>query len=84
MEPNVRAPIAFALRFPNSAESKYSPSELELLASVWACERFRTYLLGKSNVILKDHKTIIYALNEILIIKTFSVGGSPHSVPLPG
>ena len=64
MEPNVWAPIAFALRFLNSAKSKYSPNESEFLAIVWACEHFRTYLLGKRNVILTDHKTVIYALNE--------------------
>ena len=64
MEPNVWAPIAFASRFLNSAEIKYSTNELELLAIVWSCEHFRTYLLGKRFVILTDHKAIISALNE--------------------
>ena len=31
---------------------------------VWACEHFRTYLLGKKFEILTDHKTIILALEE--------------------
>ena len=64
VEPNVWAPFAFASRFLNSAEIKYSTNELELLAIVWACEHFRTYLLGKRFVILTDHKAIISALNE--------------------
>ena len=64
VEPNVWAPIAFASRFLNSAEIKYSTNELELLAIVWSCEHFRTYLLGKRFVILTDHKAIISALNE--------------------
>ena len=64
VEPNVWASIAFASRFLNSAEIKYSTNELELLAIVWSCEPFQTYLLGKRFVILTDHKAIISALNE--------------------
>ena len=64
VEPNVWAPIAFASRFVNSAEIKYSTNELELLAIVWSCEHFRTYLLGKRFLILTDHKAITSALNE--------------------
>ena len=64
VEPNVWAPIAFASRFLNSAEINYSTNELELLAIVWSCENFRTYLLGKRFIILTDHKAIISALNE--------------------
>ena len=64
VEPNVWAPIAFASRFLNSAEINYSTNELELLAIVWSCEHFRTYLLGKRFVILTDHKAIISSLNE--------------------
>ena len=64
VEPNVWAPIAFASRFLNSAKIKYSTNDLELLSIVWACENFRTYLLGKRFVILTDHMDIISALNE--------------------
>ena len=64
VEPNVWALIAFASRVLNSAELKYSTNELELLAIVWACEQFRTYLLGKRFVILTDHRAIISVLNE--------------------
>ena len=64
VEPNCWAPIAFASRFLKSAEIKYSTNELELLAIVWACEHFRTYILGHRFVILTDHKAIISALNE--------------------
>ena len=39
-------PISFASSFLNSAELKYSMNELEQLAVIWACENFRTYLLG--------------------------------------
>ena len=48
----------------NTAEAKYSTNELELLAIVWACEHFRTYLLGNRFRVLTDHKAISSALNE--------------------
>ena len=63
-EPGVWAPTAFASRFLNNAEAKYSTNELELLAIVWACEPFRTYLLSTRFQVLTDHKVIISALNE--------------------
>ena len=56
------APTAFASRFLNNAEAKYSTNELELLAIVWACEHFRTYLLGTRFQVLTDHKAIISEL----------------------
>ena len=53
-----------ASRFFNSAKLKYSTKELELLAEVWACEQFRTYLLGNKFEIITDHKATISALKE--------------------
>ena len=64
VEPGVLAPTAFGSRFLNNAEVKYSTNELELLAIVWACEHFRTYLLGTRFQVLTDHKAIISALSE--------------------
>ena len=64
IEPGVWTPTAFASRFLNNAETKYSTNELELLAIVWACEHFRTYLLGIRFQVLTDHKAIISALSE--------------------
>ena len=53
-----------ASRFFNSAKLKYSTNELELLAEVWACEQFRTCLLGNKFEILTDHKATLSALKE--------------------
>ena len=64
VEPRVWTPTAFASRFLKNAEVKYSTNELELLAIVWACEHYRTYLLGTRFQVLTDHKAIISALNE--------------------
>ena len=65
IEPGVWAPTAFASRFLNKAEAKYSTNELELLTIVWACDHFCTYLLGTRFQVLTDRKAIISALNEI-------------------
>ena len=48
---NEWVPIAFASRYLNCQEKKYSTNELELLAVVWAVDCFKHYLLGKEFVI---------------------------------
>ena len=62
IEKDVWVPIAFASRFLNDQEMKFSTNELELLAIVWSCEHFRNYLLCNHFVVLTDHKVIISAL----------------------
>ena len=64
VEGDVWVPIAFASRFLNDQEKKFSTNELELLAIVWSCEYFRNYLLGNHFVVLTDHKAIISALKS--------------------
>ena len=71
IEEDVWVPIAFASRFLNDQEKKYSTNELELLAIVWSCEHFQTYLLGNHFVILTDHKAIISALKTNRGNKTY-------------
>ena len=63
-------PVAFASRFLNVAELKYSNNELELLGLVWALDHFKNYLLGKRFSILTDHKTLIGALKDDKYTKT--------------
>ena len=55
----------------NSQEKKYSINELELLAVVWAVDRFKHYLLGKEFVIATDHKALTSALGEHRSNKTY-------------
>ena len=68
---NEWVPIAFASRYLNSHEKKISTNELELLAVVWAVDRFKHYLLGKEFVIATDHKALMSALGEHRSNKTY-------------
>ena len=68
---NEWVPIAFAFRYLNTQEKKYSTNELELLAVVWAVDRFEHYLLGKEFVIATDHKALTSAFGEHRSNKTY-------------
>ena len=64
-------PISFAPRYLNSQEKKYSTNELELLAVVWAVDRYKHYLLGKLFTIATDHKALTSALDGNKSNKTY-------------
>ena len=51
-------PIAFASKSLTDVETRYANIERELLAIVFACQRFSTYLLGRSFVAESDHKPL--------------------------
>ena len=51
-------PIAFASKSLMDAETMYANIEQELLAIVFACQRFSTYLLGRSFIVESDHKPL--------------------------
>ena len=51
-------PIAFASKSLTDVESRYANIERELLAIVFACQQFSTYLLGRSFVAESDHKPL--------------------------
>ena len=55
--------IAYASRFLNSLEEKYSVNELELLGVVWAIKHFKYYLYGKYFTVITDHQSLLSALN---------------------
>ena len=46
--------IAYASRFLNKAEEKYSINELELLGIVWSVEHFKHYLYGQYFTVQTD------------------------------
>ena len=51
--------VAFASRFLNINEERYSFLELELLGVVWAIEYFKYYLFGKNFTVLTDHRALL-------------------------
>ena len=51
-------PIAFASKSLSDAEQRYANIERELLAVVFGCERFHTYVYGKHFTIESDHKPL--------------------------
>ena len=62
-------PVAFASRSLTDAESRYANIERELLAIVFACKRFDTYILGREAVTVEtDHKPL-----EMIQLKDLNV-----------
>ena len=57
-------PIAFASRFLNSREKRYSVNELELLGVVWSTDYFKTYLYGKHFKVITDHRALLSIMKE--------------------
>ena len=55
---NELKPIAFASRYLNDAEKKYSIGELEIQAVFWGLERFRFHLYGKQVQLFYDHQAL--------------------------
>ena len=51
-------PVAYASRALTDTKKRYSQIEKEVLAIVWACERFTGYVLGKQIVLETDHKQL--------------------------
>ena len=46
----------------NEAQENYSTTDKEMLAMVFACEKFRPYILGSHVIIHTNHSTIKYLM----------------------
>ena len=46
----------------NEAQENYSTTEKEMLAMVFACEKFRPYILGSHVIIHTDHAAVKYLM----------------------
>ncbi|KAH9802719.1 hypothetical protein KPL71_001504 [Citrus sinensis] len=56
--------IYYASRTLNDAQLNYSTIEKELLAVIFALEKFRSYLIGSKVIVYSDHATIRYLLTK--------------------
>jgi len=54
----------YALRSIDSAQCNYSTTEKELLAVIFALEKFRSYLLGTKVIVFLDHVALKYLLKK--------------------
>lgn len=62
-EINADLPVYYASRTLNSAETRYSTIERELLAIIWACKQFRPYIYGRKFILYTDHKPLEWLFN---------------------
>ena len=60
-------PIAYESRKLNSAESRYSPTELEMLAVVHCCKIWRCYIEGRDVHVYTDHKPNTYLSTQAML-----------------
>ena len=51
-------PIAYASHTLTNVERRYSQTQREALAVVWACELFHIYLFGQEFKLYTDHKAL--------------------------
>ncbi|CAN6687769.1 unnamed protein product [Malus baccata var. baccata] len=56
--------IYYALRTLNDAQLNYSTTEKELLAVVFALDKFRSYLIGTKVIVFTDHAALKYLLTK--------------------
>src|SRR5436190_3724218 len=56
--------VCYASRTLNDAQMNYSTTEKELLAVVFALDKFRSYILGSKIVIFSDHSALKYLFTK--------------------
>jgi len=56
--------IYYASRTLDVAQANYTTTEKELLAIVFALDKFRSYLLGSPVIVFTDHATLKYLLKK--------------------
>nr|GFB75226.1 DNA-directed DNA polymerase [Tanacetum cinerariifolium] len=53
-------PIYYASKMMNQAETNYTTTEKEMLAVVYAFEKFRSYLIMNKSIVYTDHSALKY------------------------
>nr|GEZ35930.1 reverse transcriptase domain-containing protein [Tanacetum cinerariifolium] len=57
-------PIHYASKMMNDAESNYTTTEKEMLAVVYAFEKFRSYLIMNKSIVHTDHSALKYLFDK--------------------
>ncbi|GJT60881.1 reverse transcriptase domain-containing protein [Tanacetum coccineum] len=57
-------PIHYASKTINKAETNYTTTKKEMLAVVYAFEKFRSYLIMNKSVVYTDHSALKYLFNK--------------------
>nr|GEX92761.1 reverse transcriptase domain-containing protein [Tanacetum cinerariifolium] len=57
-------PIHYASKTMTEAESKYTTTEKEILAVVYAFEKFRSYLILNKSIVYTDHSALKYVFSK--------------------
>ena len=75
--------IYYASKLLNEAQLNYATIEKELLAVIFALDKFRSYLIGYKVIIYIDHATVKYLLHKktakhhlirrLLLLKEFNI-----------
>nr|GEZ28272.1 DNA-directed DNA polymerase [Tanacetum cinerariifolium] len=60
LEKMLKRPIHYASKTMNEAESNYTTTEKEMLAVVYAFEKFRSYLIMNKSIVYTDHSALKY------------------------
>nr|GFC14218.1 DNA-directed DNA polymerase [Tanacetum cinerariifolium] len=53
-------PIHYASKTMNQAKTNYTPTEKEMLAVIYAFEKFRSYLIVNKSIVYTDHSALKY------------------------
>ena len=61
---NRESPVYYASRQMSPAEKKYTTTEREALAVIYACKKFRHYLLGYRIIFHTDHDSLKYLVKK--------------------
>ena len=64
--------VAFASRFLNSIEDRYSINELEFLGVVWSIEHFNYHLYGTPFTVITDHRALLSIMRENKANKSYT------------
>ncbi|GJY24350.1 reverse transcriptase domain-containing protein [Tanacetum coccineum] len=60
----LQRPIHYASKTMNEAESHYTTTEKEMLAAVYAFEKFRSYLVLNKSIVYTDHSALKYLFSK--------------------